>query len=138
MLAWVEKGNFAKYYLSIAAGGSGLHAGMYEPSKQDLQAIRDNILTNTAHGVALRNLVSDYSSLLIRGSRLKLAALLRQVVDKDFCKEFGAPPKGAAKSTKRTSLWGADDELKRSPKDYSPDHPDIDWLRLKHFTVSHR
>jgi uncharacterized protein (TIGR02453 family) len=57
-----RKGNFAKYYLSIAAGGSGLSAGMYEPSKQDLQTIRENILTNTAHGIALRKLVSTSMS----------------------------------------------------------------------------
>lgn len=62
------QGNFAKYYLSISAGSSGLHAGMYEPSKQDLQNIRDNIINNTAHGVALRNLVNY--SLALLGKRL--------------------------------------------------------------------
>lgn len=100
----------------MSAGSSGLHAGMYEPSKEQLQTVRQNVLERTEHGMVLRELVKD----------------------KNFCRLFGSPPKGAEKSPKRTSLWGAEDELKRSPKDYAPDHPDIDWLKLKHFTVSHR
>jgi uncharacterized protein (DUF2461 family) len=111
-----DQGNFAVYYLSVSAGNSGLHAGMWEMGRVELQAVRDSIVNNTAHGLALRNLVKD----------------------KEFCKQFGSPPKGSAKASKRTSLWGAEDELKRSPKDYAPDHPDIDWLKLKHFIVTHR
>jgi hypothetical protein len=63
---------------------------------------------------------------------------MTQVQNKEFCKQFGKPPGKVAKSPIRTSLWGAEDELKKSPKDYTIDHPDIEWLRLKHFTVSHR
>ncbi|UZJ52637.1 hypothetical protein CBS101457_001957 [Exobasidium rhododendri] len=111
-----RKGTFAKYYLTVSAGNSGLHAGQYEPGREELQSIRDHIVNNTAHGLALRSLVKQ----------------------KDFCKLFGSPPAKGAQGGKRTSLWGTEDELKRSPKDYRPDHPDIDWLRLKQFIVSHR
>lgn len=37
---------------------------MYEPDKQDLQKIRNNIIDDTAHGIALRNLVSSLSLIL--------------------------------------------------------------------------
>jgi len=59
-LFFIEQGNFAKYYLTVSAGNSGLHAGMYEPGKQELQNIREQIITNSAHGIALRNLVRPF------------------------------------------------------------------------------
>lgn len=111
------QGNFAKYYLSVSPGKSSLNAGFYEPSKEELQTIRNHILTNSAHGLALRRLVED----------------------KQFCKYFGSPPKkGAKPGGTRTSLWNSFDELKKAPKGYPSDHDDIAWLRLKHFTVSHK
>lgn len=111
------KGNFGKYYLSVSPGSSSLNAGCYEPSKEELQMIRDHILTNSAHGLALRRLVED----------------------KTFCKYFGNPPKkGAKPGGNRTSLWNSFDELKTAPKGFPSNHEDIVWLRLKHFTVSHK
>lgn len=54
-----RKGNYGKYYMALSAnGGSGLHVGLYEPSKEDLQAMRDQIVSKSVHGQALRALVS--------------------------------------------------------------------------------
>ncbi|MCO5556048.1 hypothetical protein L7F22_009592 [Adiantum nelumboides] len=90
-----KKGNFAKYYLALSANDkSGLHAGLYEASKEDLQAVREHIINKTGPGRRLRELVND----------------------KIFIKNFGAPPKSKAYSGKRASLWGSEDELKRAPK----------------------
>jgi len=111
-----KKGNFAKYYLALSANDkSGLHAGLYEASKEDLQAVREHIINKTGPGRRLRELVND----------------------KIFIKNFGAPPKSKAYSGKRASLWGSEDELKRAPKGYDPEHVDAVWLRLKSYTVSH-
>lgn len=57
--------------------------------------------------------------------------------DPIFVKHFGPPPK-PAKSVQRSSLWGNEDELKRAPKGYDPEHPDAHWLRLKTYSVSHK
>jgi uncharacterized protein (TIGR02453 family) len=111
-----KKGPYAKYYFSLSANNkSGIHAGLYEVDRDGLAAVRQQIVEKTAYGQALRELVKS----------------------PDFVEAFGAMPKSGA-SSKRTSLWGGGDELKRAPKGFEPDHPDAMWLRLKSYTVSHQ
>lgn len=44
----------------------------------------------------------------------------------------------SSKDTRRSSLWNASDELKRAPKGFDPDHPQVNWLRLKSYFVEYK
>lgn len=87
--------NKAGCFLNIEPGASFYGAGMYHPSKTQLDAVR--------------NLID------LEGNRLE------QIVNApQFKKTFG-------------EIQG--ERLKTSPRDFEADHPHIEFLRLKDFTV---
>lgn len=65
-----KKGSFAKYYLSLMGNDkSGLYAGVYDPSKEDLDTIRRHILNKTAQGRAMQQLVCPGSGRAVLGMK---------------------------------------------------------------------
>ncbi|KAF9509955.1 hypothetical protein BS47DRAFT_1300807 [Hydnum rufescens UP504] len=97
-------------FAGFQPGGSLLAAGLWAPAKDELSALRANILQDS---VPLRNVLSA----------------------PEFTKIFGQPvahPKGD-----RRSVFGQDDELKVAPKGIPKTHPDIDLLKLRTIGVVH-
>ncbi|KAF9488477.1 hypothetical protein BDN71DRAFT_1457157 [Pleurotus eryngii] len=107
-----RKGIFAGYHIAVIPGGESLiAAGSWCPGKNELAAIRANILRNPNR--------------------------LRQVISEpEFVEWFGAaerPPDG-----ERSNIFGMEDELKVAPKGIDKNHKDIDLLKCRSFAVVHR
>ncbi|KAH9810531.1 hypothetical protein DFH28DRAFT_1085501 [Melampsora americana] len=103
-----KKGPWASYYIHIKPGdGSLIAGGIWNPDKSQLTTIRNAILSNSN-------------------------PLRRVINDPDFIKMFGSHETVEGKS-KRSSIFGHDDELKNCPKmdNVTQSHPDIDLLKLK-------
>ncbi|EGG08512.1 uncharacterized protein MELLADRAFT_115976 [Melampsora larici-populina 98AG31] len=103
-----KKGPWASYYIHIKPGdGSLIAGGIWNPDKSQLTTIRQSILSNSKP--------------------------LRKVINHpEFIKMFGSHETVKGKS-KRSSIFGHDDELKNSPKmdNVNQSHPEIDLLKLK-------
>ncbi|KAI0071888.1 hypothetical protein K474DRAFT_1701327 [Panus rudis PR-1116 ss-1] len=106
-----RKGVFAHYHIGIRPGGQSLiAAGAWQPGKDELNTIRDNILRNPK---PLRRIISA----------------------PEFVELFGEAkphPKG-----KRQNIFGGEDELKVAPKGVAKTHKDIDLLKCRSFAVIH-
>ncbi|KAJ8701795.1 hypothetical protein PTI98_000548 [Pleurotus ostreatus] len=99
-------------YGEVKPGGESLiAAGSWCPGKNELAAIRANVLRNPNR--------------------------LRQVISEpEFVRWFGAaerPPDG-----ERSNIFGMEDELKVAPKGIDKNHKDIDLLKCRSFAVVHR
>jgi uncharacterized protein (TIGR02453 family) len=93
-----KKSLIAGYYLHCEPGKSFLAGGIYMPSPELLQAVRQEI---------------DYNPKSL--TKITNAASFKKYFD---------------------GLDG-EDKLKTAPKGYSPDHPQIELLKNRHFTVTH-
>lgn len=86
------------YYLHIQPGGSFIAGGVWQPQREQLSAVRQEIVYNEA----------------------EFRALLK---DKDFKKYFGK--------------LNDEDVLKKKPAGFDNDHPALDLVKYKSYTVSH-
>ncbi|EMD36777.1 hypothetical protein CERSUDRAFT_83800 [Gelatoporia subvermispora B] len=107
-----RKGIFAHYHMYAVRpdGGSLIAAGAWQPGKNELATIRNNIQRSSAR---LRKIISA----------------------PDFVKYFGAAqphPKGL-----RQNIFGHEDELKTAPKGVDKTHKDIDLLKCRSIAVVH-
>ncbi|WWC72475.1 uncharacterized protein I206_106437 [Kwoniella pini CBS 10737] len=107
-----RKGIWAAYHLSISPNNKSLLAcGIWQPFKNELSLIRQNLLKNPKK---FRKCISDI----------------------EFIKLFGEP-KEDKKTGKRQNVFGNDDALKVAPKGIEKDHKDIDLLKLRSIAVVH-
>ncbi|KAL4244933.1 Conserved hypothetical protein CHP02453 [Abortiporus biennis] len=106
-----RKGIFAGYHVAVRPGGESLiAAGSWQPGKNELSTIRNNIQRSSTR---LRKTISA----------------------PQFVKFFGEPkphPKGH-----RQNIFGMEDELKVAPKGIEKTHKDIDLLKCRSFAVVH-
>lgn len=111
-----RKGPYAGYHLCVRArGGTGLHAGIWDPPAPMLQSLREHIRDGTPQ-------IQHFKEIISRP---------------EFVEAFGKPhPAPPSRNQKQGSLWGRD-ELKNGPKGFDKTHPDMDLLRLKSFCISH-
>ncbi|TFY64800.1 hypothetical protein EVJ58_g2369 [Rhodofomes roseus] len=106
-----RKGIFAHYHIAIIPGGESLiAAGAWQPGKNELATIRNNILRSPRR---LRNIISE----------------------PEFVRYFGEARPDAKGG--RSNIFGREDELKNAPKGVAKDHPDIDLLKCRSFAVVH-
>ncbi|KAH8102103.1 hypothetical protein BXZ70DRAFT_930303 [Cristinia sonorae] len=102
-----RKGIFAGF---IPGNKSLIAAGIWQPGKNELQTIRNNIMHSSTR---LRKAISS----------------------KRFVELFGEAkphPKGL-----RQNIFGGDDELKTAPKGVDKTHPEIDLLKCRSMAVVH-
>ncbi|KAL1409878.1 hypothetical protein Q8F55_003877 [Vanrija albida] len=106
-----KKGTWAGYHLSICPRGHSILAcGKWQPSRDDIAAIRANILLDPAP------------------FRAAIGAPA-------FTKLFGKAEPG--KKGKAQNVFGHHDELKVAPKGVDKTHKDIDLLKLRSVVVFH-
>ncbi|KAJ3480469.1 hypothetical protein NLI96_g8327 [Meripilus lineatus] len=107
-----RKGIFAKYHVRIEPGGNSIiAAGAWQPGKNELATIRNNILRSPKR---LKDIISEPA----------------------FEKLFGKArpdPKGG-----RSSVFGFEDELKTAPKGIDKTHKDIALLKCRSLAVVHK
>lgn len=106
-----RKGIWAGYYLAVSPNGNSILAGgVWQPGKDELATMRQNIIRDPSR---LRDAISR----------------------PDFVECFGQP-KPHAKG-KRQNVFGHDDALKIAPKLEGVDktHKDIDLLKLRSIAV---
>lgn len=121
--------DFADYHVEVGKGQVSIQGGWWEPNKERLEIFRGHLVNNTPEGRNIKAIVSS----------------------KEFVDMFGPPrttkvekKKGKKQSGKdatpleKVNLWGSSNELKKCPKDYPSDHPEIEWLKLKSFWVEKR
>lgn len=109
-----RKGIWAGYYLAISPNGNSiLAAGVWQPGKDELATMRQNIIRNPQ--------------------------TLRDEISRPKFVELFGPPKLHAKG-KRQNVFGHDDALKVAPKLEGVDktHKDIDLLKLRSVAVVHQ
>lgn len=107
-----KKGTWAGYHLSICPRGHSILAcGKWQPNRDDLAAIRQNILLDPAP------------------FRAAIGAPA-------FVKLFGKAEPG--KKGKAQNIFGHSDELKVAPKGVDKTHKDIDLLKLRSIVVFHQ
>ncbi|TIB81902.1 hypothetical protein E3Q22_00632 [Wallemia mellicola] len=109
-----RKGACAGYHLMIQPNNRTIFAaGKWQGEKEELQALRDNIVSNSTP--------------------------LKNIIEGDgFVKYFGSPDPAKRAKGERKNLFGMDDELKVAPKGFAKDHQDIDLLKLRSFIGEHR
>lgn len=109
-----RKGPYAAYYVQIKPGGCFVGGGLWHPEAAPIAKLRRDI---------------DRKPHKIKGTLL----------DEGLRKEFlGGVSKDEKKAIKAFTAQNADNALKSKPKGFDGDHPNIDLLRLKNFTIGHR
>lgn len=106
-----RKGIWAGYYLAISPNGNSvLGAGVWQPGKDELATLRQNVIRDPSR--------------------------LRDVISRPEFVELVGPPKPHAKGT-RQNVFGHSDALKVAPKLEGVDktHKDIDLLKLRSVAV---
>jgi uncharacterized protein (TIGR02453 family) len=101
--------------------------------------LKEHLAMTVGAGPAVYYLQLSLDGLLVGGG---LHHPARDQLD-HFRAAIDDPRKGAAferaiEQAKASGLDPIEPELKRAPKGYSPDHPRIEWLRMKHLTVFDR
>ncbi|CAK4031512.1 Hypothetical predicted protein [Lecanosticta acicola] len=116
-VAWSRtgrKGPYAHYYLQVAPNNSFVGGGKWHPEAPAVNALRAAIDRNPR---GLKNVLTDPG------------------IRKHFLKDAGKTEAAAVREFVKSN---ADSALKTRPKGYDAEHPDIDLLRLRNFTVGRK
>ncbi|KAF1812695.1 hypothetical protein P152DRAFT_458506 [Eremomyces bilateralis CBS 781.70] len=109
-----RKGPYAAYYVEVSPGNSFVAGGLWMPEPGPLAALRRDVDR--------------------RPNRIK--TVLR---DARFRKEFlKGPPNDDKNIIKAFAAANTEGALKTKPKGYNNDHPDLELLRLRSYTVGKR
>ncbi|KAK5090851.1 hypothetical protein LTR05_001028 [Lithohypha guttulata] len=107
-----RKGPYACYYVQIQPGGRCfVGSGLWHPEAAPLALLRADINSNPDQ---IRNVLMD-------------AGMRKHI--------FGGVGKDVKKATQAFCKQNEENALKTKPKGYDVDHPNIELLRLKNFTV---
>lgn len=106
-----RKGPYAGYYLQIAPGKSWIGCGLWMPEAAPLALIRAEVDRNS-HGIK--------------------RVLMEPAIRKDI---LGVIPNDEKKAIKAFVSQNSENALKTKPKGYEADNPNIEFLRLKNFTI---
>ncbi|MCJ1335795.1 hypothetical protein MMC09_001069 [Bachmanniomyces sp. S44760] len=109
-----RKGPYAAYYVQIQPGGSFVGGGLWHPEAAPLALLRRNIDRNAA--------------------KIK-KVLIHARIRKEF---FNGIPADEKKATKAFIGQNSENMLKTKPKGYDAEHPNIDLLRLRNFTMGRK
>ncbi|KAK6533257.1 hypothetical protein TWF694_002210 [Orbilia ellipsospora] len=121
-----KQGLYAKYYLSIQPGNhSFIGGGLWHPEATHVSLVRRAIDRNPQELKDILTSKDFYANFLNSGETLGY----RKTTSKKSIEE---------RALKNFIERNSEDALKTAPKGYDKDHPDIELLRLKSYTIGKR